>query len=148
MIRVVGPAHAPALAAVHAEAFAPAEAWDAASLAAQLRLPGGYGLLAEAGGMALAQAAAEQSDLLTIAVIPAARRAGLGAALLRAAMQEAARRGAAAMFLEVAETNTPARALYAAAGFVPVGRRRDYYTDGGDALVLRAGLIPCGSAGG
>jgi ribosomal-protein-alanine N-acetyltransferase len=46
------------------------------------------------------------------------------------------------MFLEVAEANAAARALYAAAGFAEVGRRRRYYADGGDALVLRRGLSP------
>ncbi len=56
--------------------------------------------------------------------------------------------GAVTMFLEVASTNTPARALYAAAGFVRVGRRAHYYAHGGDALVLRADLIPPGAAGG
>jgi ribosomal-protein-alanine N-acetyltransferase len=49
-------------------------------------------------------------------------------------------RGAAAMFLEVSDRNLPARALYAAAGFAEVGRRRRYYADGSDALVLRRGL--------
>jgi ribosomal-protein-alanine N-acetyltransferase len=44
------------------------------------------------------------------------------------------------MFLEVSERNAAARALYAAAGFAEVGRRRRYYADGADALVLRRDL--------
>jgi ribosomal-protein-alanine N-acetyltransferase len=69
------------------------------------------------------------------------RRAGLGAALVAAAMARAAAAGAAAMYLEVASGNGPARALYERAGFVRVGRRARYYPDGGDALVLRAALM-------
>ncbi len=41
------------------------------------------------------------------------------------------------MFLEVATDNAPALALYTAAGFVEVGRRRRYYAGGSDALVMR-----------
>jgi ribosomal-protein-alanine N-acetyltransferase len=60
--------------------------------------------------------------------------------LLAGAMAQAASLGATAMFLEVSERNEAARALYAAAGFVPAGRRRRYYADGTDALVLRRDL--------
>ena len=86
--------------------------------------------------------AADEAEILTIAVAPAAHRQGIGAALLAAAMAQAALRGAAAMFLEVAEGNAAARALYAAAGFRQSGRRRRYYPDGADALVLRRSLNP------
>jgi ribosomal-protein-alanine N-acetyltransferase len=57
-------------------------------------------------------------------------------ALLQAAMRQAAARQAEVMFLEVAESNAAAQALYMAAGFAEVGRRRHYYSDGTDALVL------------
>jgi ribosomal-protein-alanine N-acetyltransferase len=75
-------------------------------------------------------------------VAPEARRGGIGRRLVAAAMRRAAAAGAAAMFLEVASTNTPARALYETIGFVRVGRRARYYANGGDALVLRAALTP------
>jgi len=65
------------------------------------------------------------------------RRRGLGTALLRGVAAGAAGRGAQRVFLEVSERNAAARALYAAAGFEPVARRRSYYPDGADALVLR-----------
>jgi ribosomal-protein-alanine N-acetyltransferase len=55
-------------------------------------------------------------------------------------MAGAVARGAAAMFLEVSDRNAAARALYAAAGFAKAGRRKRYYADGADALVLRADL--------
>lgn len=145
---VIGPVHAPAMAIIHAAVFPPGEAWDATSIAVQLRHTATYGLLSGDGGMALARIAGDDSELLTLAVVPAARRGGLGRALLQAAMQEAARRGAGAMFLEVAEANRPARALYAGTGFEPVGRRPAYYRDGTDALVLRARLGPAVAAAG
>ncbi|MEN0075727.1 MAG: ribosomal-protein-alanine acetyltransferase, partial [Paracraurococcus sp.] len=64
------------------------------------------------------------------------------ARLLAAALAGAAAPGAAAMFLEVAAGNAPAQALYAGQGFAEVGRRRRYYADGSDALVLRRDLPP------
>jgi ribosomal-protein-alanine N-acetyltransferase len=60
-------------------------------------------------------------------------------------MAEAAARGAAAILLEVATDNTTARALYASAGFVVIGRRPRYYPGGGDAAIMRALLHPSGA---
>jgi ribosomal-protein-alanine N-acetyltransferase len=57
-------------------------------------------------------------------------------------MAAAAAAGARDMHLEVSETNEAARALYAGAGFAVSGRRRGYYADGSDALVLRRALGP------
>ena len=56
----------------------------------------------------------------------------------------AAARGAEALFLEVSERNMEARALYAGAGCAEVGRRKRYYADGSEALVLRLGLVAGG----
>lgn len=136
----VSPAHGEVMALLHAAAFPRCERWSAASFAAQLALPGVFGWLDERGGLALARIAADEAELLTLAVHPEARRRGIGQALLACALAEAARRGARAAFLEVAETNAPARALYGAADFVLVGRRRGYYGSGADALVLRRAL--------
>lgn len=137
---LAGPAHAEALAAIHRRAFPVAQRWDAAVMATQLGLCGTWGYIDPAGGLVLARNAADEAELLTLAVVPAARRAGRGAALLRAALAEAQRRGAAAMFLEVGSRNAAARSLYARAGFLQVGQRRGYYSDGDDALVLRHDL--------
>lgn len=134
------PAHAEIMALLHAAAFPRCEQWAAAAFAAQLGLPGVFGLLDERGGLALARVVADEAELLTLAVHPDARRRGLGRTLLGTALDEAARRGAVAMFLEVAESNAPARALYASAGFAPVGVRPGYYHPGVDALVLHVAL--------
>lgn len=142
MIEPAQPVHAAAMAAIHAAAFPAGEAWGADAIAAQLALPATFGLLAAAGGMVLARALAEESEILTLAVAPAVRRRGLGRALLDAAACEASRRGARTMFLEVSSANAPARALYAGAGFAAIGRRARYYSDGTDALILSAPLSP------
>lgn len=134
------PASAEALAALHAAAMPAGEAWSAASIATELGLPGVFGLLEAGGGMVLARVAADQAEILALAVAPGARRAGRGGALLAEAERLAARRGARQMFLEVAEGNAAARALYARAGYRPLGRRRAYYASGEDALVLGKAL--------
>jgi ribosomal-protein-alanine N-acetyltransferase len=141
-IETAAPVHAEALAEIHLAAFPRDEAWSAEIMALQLGSPGAFGRIHSAGGMVLARVAADEADILTLAVAPAARRRGLGRTLLLAAMEEAGRRGAKTMFLEVGVDNTAARALYAACGFAQVGRRRGYYSGGGDALVLRAALTP------
>jgi ribosomal-protein-alanine N-acetyltransferase len=138
--RVAAAADAPALAALHAAAFPPAQAWGPDSMALMLAMPGAFGLWRESAGLVLARMAADEAEILTVGVVPDARRRGHGAALLRDAMAAARGRGAGAMFLEVAACNTPALALYARQGFAAVGRRRRYYADGADALVFRRDL--------
>jgi ribosomal-protein-alanine N-acetyltransferase len=134
-------ADAPALAALHAAAFPPAEAWGPDAIRLMLEMPGAFGLMAPGRGFVLARVAADEAEVLTLAVVAACRRQGVGAALLAGAMAGAVLRGARTMFLEVSEANGAARALYAAAGFEEAGRRRRYYADGSDALVLRRALL-------
>jgi ribosomal-protein-alanine N-acetyltransferase len=145
-MRAACAADAAALAAIHAAAFPSSEAWGEEAIGLQLGLPGVFGLIDAAGGMVLARIAGEEAEVLTLAVLPANWRGGLGGALLDATLREIRNRGARAVFLEVSEANQAARGLYTAAGFVEVGRRRRYYPDGTDALVLRAGLSPCAAA--
>jgi ribosomal-protein-alanine N-acetyltransferase len=71
--------------------------------------------------------AADAAQLANIAVDPALRRSGIGAALLDDAIEFCRRRGIVDVSLEVRESNAAARALYASRGFVDVGRRRGYY---------------------
>lgn len=131
---------APALAALHATAFPPAEAWSATVIGLQLAAPGGFGLLDPRGGMILSRVIDREAEVLTLAVNPAARRQGIARGLLRAALLAARDQGAEAMFLEVAVDNHAAIGLYRGLGFAEVGRRRRYYADGTDALVMRLSL--------
>nr|WP_306302917.1 ribosomal protein S18-alanine N-acetyltransferase [Pseudoroseomonas cervicalis] len=145
-LRGAGLADLPAMAALHAAAFPPGDRWGEDALRLMLEMPGAFGLLVAAeedappAGFILLRVAADESEILTLAVHPAARRQGLGLALLETAMAAALARGAARLFLEVSVANDGARALYAAAGFAEAGRRRRYYPDGSDALVLSRGL--------
>ncbi len=137
MIQPTTAAEAPALAALHASAFPPEEAWSADALVLMLEMPGAYGFWQPGAGLVLARVAADEAEILTIGVAPAARRQGLGAVLLRAALTRALAQGASTMFLEVAADNIAALALYTGLGFTAAGRRRHYYGQGRDALVLR-----------
>ncbi len=128
------------MAAIHAAAFPAPDAWRADVFSQQLALPGTFGLLHPSGGMILARLAADEAEVLTLAVAPEVRGTGIAAALLQQAAAICGAMGASALFLEVSVGNAAARAAYDRAGFQPVGRRRAYYADLSDALVLRLGL--------
>ncbi|MDQ1155021.1 ribosomal protein S18-alanine N-acetyltransferase [Brevundimonas sp. SORGH_AS_0993] len=125
------------LADLHAQAFS--APWNATAFADLLAQPGVFAV-AEADGFILIRLVLDEAEILTLAVRPAARRAGLGGRLVGQGAVQAAQGGARRLFLEVAEDNAAARALYARAGFRSLGRRKAYYAapDGGriDALVL------------
>lgn len=144
MIEQAGADQAGLLAALHARAFdAP---WSASEIAKMLENQAVFAILsrdANPQGFVMAWAAAADSEILTLAVAPEARRKGVGSALVTAAGVAALVRGAATMHLEVAETNEGALTLYKRLGFEPAGRRAAYYAgEGGsvDALVLRRSL--------
>jgi ribosomal-protein-alanine N-acetyltransferase len=133
------PSLAASLAALHGACFA--TAWGADEVATLAAMPGAFVGVVETervAGFVLARVAADEAEIITICVHPAARRRGLGRALLAFALARAAAAGAARLFIEVAADNAAALALYRAAGFEAAGRRRAYYADSGqDALVMR-----------
>jgi len=89
-------------------------------------------------GYVVALDAADEGEILNLAVAPAMRRTGLGRALVQQMLEALSDRGVRQVFLEVRESNAPARALYAAHGFKEVGRRKQYYRRPvEDAIVLR-----------
>ena len=137
----IGKDQYPALAALHASAFA--EAWSAAALADLLATPGAFAFHL-ADGFVLLRAAGDEAEILTLAVSPPARGRGLGRALLRAAADHAASLGVRSLFLEVGTENPAALALYAGLGFAKAGQRKAYYAAGSgmgtDALVFKAQL--------
>jgi ribosomal-protein-alanine N-acetyltransferase len=140
--------HAEVISQLHAASFD--EGWDVAAVAALLAHPGSiamvatYGVPATVGAFALAQVAADEAEILTIAVDPTWRRKGVAARLVGGIKRGALRSGARTLFLEVAASNEPAIALYRRVGFVEAGRRRNYYAkhDGTreDAIVMRCVL--------
>jgi len=91
----------------------------------------------EVSGYSIALSVLDESEILNIAVDPTRRGLGLGGLLLDSAMGQARSRGAAAVFLEVRESNESARRLYASRGFNEISRRKKYYRNPAeDALVL------------
>ena len=129
-----------ALATLHACAFTTPRPWSEDEFAGWLADPLGFLLVEGDAGFLLGRAVAGEAELLTVAVAPEARGRGLGRRLVARFLYQARLRGAEVAFLEVAEDNAPARAVYAGAGFAESGRRRGYYrTPEGravDALVL------------
>lgn len=112
------------LAEVHATAFD--RPWDAATFEG-LCGQTGVEALGDGDGFILIRTVAGESEILTLAVRPEQRRRGLGHSLVEAAALAARNLGAEQMFLEVAEDNAAALALYRRAGFEAAGRRRGYY---------------------
>jgi ribosomal-protein-alanine N-acetyltransferase len=143
-IEAIGAEASALLAEIHAEAFPANQAWGTSALALMLGLPGHFALVAirqdQPIGFALARTQGPEAEIVTLAIRPTQQRQGVGRALLTSVMDAATRRGALDLFLEVAEPNAAARALYSRAQAQEVGRRRRYYADGTDALVLRIGL--------
>lgn len=141
--------HAAVLAALHREAFV--ECWDEAAFTSVLAQPGAFGfIVTEAGGVepmgfallraVLFEGGGGEAEVLTLATRPQARRQGVARQALTAALAKAHADGVERVFLEVAEDNTAARALYETLGFREVGRRKGYYERGhnasDDALVM------------
>lgn len=128
------------------------DAWSAASVESELLGSGRHALVAVSAdgsvvGYAVTMTAGDVVDLQRIAVDPGCRRQGVARSLLDALLASARRSVVRPdrMLLEVSAANTGALAFYAAAGFTEVDRRRRYYRDGTDAVVMRLPLGPaCG----
>ncbi|MBN2233228.1 MAG: ribosomal protein S18-alanine N-acetyltransferase [Deltaproteobacteria bacterium] len=126
--------------------------WSAAQLAASGNAPGALTLVAEAAdnggggaggafsavvGFAVFQVAADEAELLRIAVHPSRQQQGIGWRLLEAGLRQLQRQGVRRVFLEVARDNRAAIALYHGSGFRETGVRKSYYeASGTDALLM------------
>jgi ribosomal-protein-alanine N-acetyltransferase len=135
---------------LHGSAFAPIgeRVWTRQDMAELLASPGAAGWIMQSAegaiGFALCRVAADEAELLTIAVHPDERRRGAGRALLTAVIDHARTASARSLFLEVAADNPAALALYGKAGLQAVGHRKAYYRRGegppADAVVMRLTL--------
>ena len=107
-----------------------ADPWSARSLALLLQEEN-FGAVILREGRAVAYggltAVLDEGAVTNIATHPACRRQGLGRLILRALLTEAERRGLATVFLEVRESNHPARGLYRSEGFTECGLRKNFY---------------------
>jgi [ribosomal protein S18]-alanine N-acetyltransferase len=144
LIRAAMPADLPRLAELETLSFP--EPWSGALLAAEMAHRGSLLLVAEGAageplrGYACFREGGGEAELLRLAVEPAARRRGLGRQLVAAGLNRLRSAGVGSCHLEVRPANASALAVYRALGFAPAGRRRAYYRDGSDALVLRRDL--------
>lgn len=138
------------LAEIHATGFA--HAWDRLEMERMLLdrhvidVQVSRALIGEiVTGFAISRIVAGEAELLTIALDPETRGRGLARILLMEHAQSVRRAGGETLFLEVAEDNAPALALYRGMGFQEIGRRKGYYPAAPgekrrDALTMRADL--------
>jgi ribosomal-protein-alanine N-acetyltransferase len=148
VIRPLRPEKAEDCARLHAAGFA--YPWSAEEVAALIASPSTLAAAAldpvngRLRGFVLSRLAADEAEILTIAVETASRGKGVGRALLKENLRQVENAGAKAMFLEVDRDNVAALALYKRLGFVDVGERPGYYRrkDGARAaaVVMRKGL--------
>ena len=128
-------ADAEALASLYAEALPPG--WPAHELAAACGDPNRAVLKAANGtevqGFLILQFAADEAEILGFAVAKNQRRLGHAASLLRQGISLCQSRFTSCIYLEVAESNEPARRLYEKFGFVLTGRRKNYYSSSSSA---------------
>lgn len=143
----LGVQHAEECAALHAASFSypwPPEDIEALLLASSTFADGAFGKANEMQGFILSRRAADEAEILTVAVKPRKRGQGIAGKLMRANMAQLQAAGAKSWFLEVEAQNTAALALYKRFGFEQVGERKSYYRkpDGDSALayILRRSL--------
>ena len=123
-------AHLPQIAALEKVCF-PADPWSEELFRTALESPHTNLLLAQGEdgavlGYAVLSAVLDEGNLDNIAVAPHCRRRGVADALL-SALTDLGRGHLSVLMLEVRASNLPAIALYEKHGFVPVGRRKNYY---------------------
>ena len=115
------------MAALHAGAFE--RGWEALEMAVHIQKDMCFGV-EDDGRLAafiILSIAAGQAEILTLATAINSRRQGLAKRLLSGAERELQKQDISEIFLEVAEDNAAAIALYRGAGFTPMGRRPAYY---------------------
>jgi ribosomal-protein-alanine N-acetyltransferase len=138
-IRTIGPEDVMAVTQILQQS-PEAASWSEQSIRESIALAGGVGLVCQSrgsvAGCVLGRQIADQAEILNLGVKPAARRQGIGGALLEAAVNEFAERGALRVYLEVRESNQAAIALYRAQGFIARGIRRGYYRNPDEPAVL------------
>ena len=125
----------PSIMPVMQDAFDPdfGEAWTAAQCLSTLSLPGGQLLIAKSGtdvaGFALSRGVLDEEELLLIGVLKSARRSGVGQKMIARLQSICSDLKRTVIFLEVRDGNS-AYSFYSSLGFVPIGRRPNYYKSG------------------
>ena len=136
------PQHCEVLSALHRTSFS--KPWSKESFAALLEQPGVAAWISkdnEPSGFILLRSVGDESEILTLAVAPNYRRAGLGTLILKTAFDALQASGAKTMFLEVSVENPKACGLYRKFGFSPKGTRPAYSSNkntraAADAIIM------------
>lgn len=97
----------------------------------------GCEIVASQNGFIVWRTVLDESEIITIGVHPDARGTGIAIAMIGLMENEIKKNGASKIFLEVSHTNTPAIKLYEKCGFVQIGKRKNYYSDGTDAILMQ-----------
>lgn len=122
------------LARLHAAAMTSDRAWRAQEFAGLIKQKSAV-LIHRPEGFAIGRQVLDEAELLMLAVAFDHQRQGHGTDLLAQFEGCVAHRGGLRIFLEVAEDNAPARALYDRAGYRMAGRRAGYYARGASPAV-------------
>jgi ribosomal-protein-alanine N-acetyltransferase len=80
----------------------------------------------------------DECHIMTVAVAPEHRNAGIGAMLFMKLLDEARLRGASRHFLEVRVSNAPAIGMYEKFGFKTIDVRKAYYENNGEDAAIMA----------
>jgi [ribosomal protein S18]-alanine N-acetyltransferase len=133
---------AAALAAIHAASFR--RGWSESEFEALLTDRAVVAQRASVGrrvvGFILSRVAADEAEILSVAVGKRQRGHGVGRRLLDLHLGRLAARGVTAVFLEVEDSNVAALRLYRSLGATAVGRRARYYEHGADAAIFSLAL--------
>ena len=78
----------------------------------------------------------EYATITKVSINPAVQKKGLGYYLFNSIMKIALDMGATSFSLEVRESNIAAQRLYLKSGYEKKGKRKGYYSDGEDAIVM------------
>ncbi|MEL6506795.1 MAG: N-acetyltransferase [Pseudomonadota bacterium] len=143
-------ADAPLLVALEKSAFGP-RAWPQGAIAHSVAAPHVFVFLAGLAmpigaetppptGFAVWRRIGDEGEILSFGVAPPGRQQGLGRFMLTGIENTARTKGLCRMVLDVDSENRAALALYRGAGYHEVARRKHYYKDGSDALVMARAL--------
>ena len=126
------------IAAIEAEVFP--DPWAQKDIMTYICSEGGMCYTASADGRVIAyvigRVIAPEGEIYRIATDPAFRRRGIAYRLLDYAVKCEKGRGLECLFLEVRESNIPAKNLYKSYGFKEMGIRKSYYKDPVENAVL------------
>jgi ribosomal-protein-alanine N-acetyltransferase len=127
-------------AVVAIESLSNPSPWRRESFVREVSNPDGVTLVGlvkgEVVGFCSAWVVVDEAHVINVAVAQDLRRSGIGRALVSSVLERCRERGATCATLEARASNEAAIGLYASLGFADCGRRKRYYPDGEDAVVM------------